>query len=58
MEIKSAHEKFYIRVLKEILLEKLKAQLAGYVSEHSGYHHGEMSLIGAIINMAQEFVGQ
>jgi len=33
------------------------AQLSGYVSEHSGYHHGEMSLQGAIINMAQNYVG-
>ena len=33
------------------------AQLAGYVSEHSAYHHGEASLNGAIVNMAQNFVG-
>lgn len=33
------------------------AQLAGYVSEHSAYHHGEMSLNGAIVAMAQNFVG-
>ena len=33
------------------------AQLAGYVSEHSGYHHGEQSLTGGIIGMAQEFTG-
>ena len=32
------------------------AQLAGYVSEHSAYHHGEASLQGAIIGMAQNFV--
>lgn len=33
------------------------AQLAGYVSEVSGYHHGEASLQQAIINLAQNFVG-
>ncbi|RLN49417.1 hypothetical protein BBJ28_00012663, partial [Nothophytophthora sp. Chile5] len=33
------------------------AQLAGYVSEHSAYHHGEASLQGTIVNMAQDFVG-
>jgi DNA topoisomerase-2 len=33
------------------------AQFSGYVSEHSGYHHGEASLNGAIIGMAQNFVG-
>jgi len=33
------------------------AQLAGYVSEKSAYHHGEVSLQGTIINMAQNFVG-
>eukprot|EP00928_Gymnodinium_smaydae_P023483 TRINITY_DN19366_c0_g1_i1.p1 TRINITY_DN19366_c0_g1~~TRINITY_DN19366_c0_g1_i1.p1 ORF type:complete len:696 (+),score=202.64 TRINITY_DN19366_c0_g1_i1:164-2251(+) len=33
------------------------AQLVGYVGEHSVYHHGEMSLAGTIIAMAQGFVG-
>merc|ERR1719181_276913 len=33
------------------------AQLVGYVGEHSAYHHGEMSLAGTIISMAQDFVG-
>lgn len=33
------------------------SQLAGYVSEHSAYHHGETSLAGTIVGMAQNFVG-
>ena len=33
------------------------AQLAGYVSESMQYHHGEVSLQGAIVGMAQDFVG-
>ncbi|XP_036151138.1 DNA topoisomerase 2 isoform X2 [Monomorium pharaonis] len=33
------------------------AQLAGSVAEHSAYHHGEMSLMATIINLAQNFVG-
>lgn len=33
------------------------AQLAGYISETTGYHHGEASLQGAIVGMAQIFVG-
>eukprot|EP00758_Cryptobia_borreli_P006443 Tbor_TRINITY_DN5155_c0_g1::TRINITY_DN5155_c0_g1_i3::g.26256::m.26256/K03164/TOP2; DNA topoisomerase II len=31
------------------------SQLAGYVSEVSNYHHGEKSLHGVIINMAQDY---
>lgn len=33
------------------------AQLAGYVSEHSAYHHGEASLQSTITGLAQDFVG-
>lgn len=33
------------------------AQLAGSVAELSAYHHGEASLMGTVINMAQDFVG-
>ena len=33
------------------------SQLAGYTSDKSAYHHGEVSLQGTIINMAQNFIG-
>ena len=33
------------------------AQLVGSASEISGYHHGEASLAGTIIGLAQNFVG-
>lgn len=33
------------------------SQLSGYISENTEYHHGEESLQGTIIKMAQEFVG-
>ncbi|KAM7262891.1 hypothetical protein ACFE04_000574 [Oxalis oulophora] len=37
--------------------EQKVAQFSGYVSEHSAYHHGEASLAGTIVGMAQDFVG-
>jgi DNA topoisomerase-2 len=33
------------------------AQLSGYISEKTLYHHGEVSLQGTIVTMAQDFVG-
>lgn len=33
------------------------SQLSGATSEISSYHHGEVSLQGAIVNMAQDFIG-
>ena len=42
---------------KNLKTEIKVAQFSGYVSEHSGYHHGEASLNAAIVGMAQNFVG-
>jgi len=33
------------------------SQFAGYVAQHTEYHHGEASLMGAIIGLAQNFPG-
>jgi DNA topoisomerase-2 len=47
----------YCTFKKRQTTELKVAQLSGYVSEHSGYHHGEESLNKAIVGMAQNFVG-
>jgi len=43
--------------LKNLKTEMKVAQLVGYIGEKSAYHHGEASLQGTIVNMAQDFVG-
>ncbi len=49
---------FYGAALRGLDKVEVKvAQLAGFVSDKAAYHHGEMSLNGAIIGMAQDFVG-
>ena len=56
--LKTSQRKILYCAFKRKLLNEIKvAQFSGYVSEHSCYHHGEASLNGAIINMAQNFVG-
>lgn len=55
---KPSQRKVLYGCLKRNLYGELKvAQLSGYISEHTSYHHGEASLQGTIINMAQNFVG-
>tara|TARA_B100000780_G_C20771886_1_gene306495 strand:+ start:106 stop:558 length:453 start_codon:yes stop_codon:yes gene_type:complete len=56
--LKPSQRKILFSCLKRKLHSEIKvAQLAGYTSEHAAYHHGEASLNGAIINMAQDFIG-
>jgi len=56
--LKTSQRKILFSAFKRNLTSPIKvAQLAGYVSEHSGYHHGEASLNETIIGMAQTFVG-
>ena len=47
----------YSAFLRNLTQEIKVAQFSGYVSEHSGYHHGEASLNAAIVGMAQNYVG-
>lgn len=56
--LKPSQRKIIYCCLKRNLKEEIRvAQLAGYVSEHAAYHHGEASLNGTIIGMAQNFMG-
>jgi len=55
---KPSQRKILYSCLKRNLREEIRvAQLAGYVSEHAAYHHGEASLNSTIVAMAQNFVG-
>ena len=56
--LKISLRKIIYAAFKKKLNSEIKvAQFSGYVSEHSGYHHGEMSLNMAIIGLAQDYVG-
>jgi DNA topoisomerase-2 len=56
--LKPSQRKILWAARKRNLVSEIKvAQLAGYVSEHAAYHHGEVSLTSAIVGMAQNFVG-
>ena len=56
--LKPGQRKVLFGCFKRNLVNEIKvAQLAGYVSENSAYHHGEASLAGTIVNLAQTFVG-
>jgi DNA topoisomerase-2 len=56
--MKPSQRKIVFGCLKRGLKAEVRvAQLAGYVSEHAAYHHGEASLTAAITSMAQQFVG-
>jgi len=56
--LKTSQRKILYSAFKRNLKSEIRvAQFAGYVSEHSGYHHGEASLNDAIVGMAQDFMG-
>ena len=55
--LKTSQRKILYSCFKRNLKNEIRvAQLSGYVSENAAYHHGEMSLQGAIIGMAQDYV--
>ncbi|EED89878.1 DNA topoisomerase [Thalassiosira pseudonana CCMP1335] len=53
----SQRKVLYACFKKKLKAEIKVAQLAGYIGEHSAYHHGDMSLNGTIIGMAQSYCG-
>lgn len=56
--LKPSQRKVIYACLKKNLTGDMKvAQLAGYIAEQTAYHHGETSLQGTIVNLAQNFVG-
>ena len=56
--LKISQRKILFSAFKKRLTNEIKvAQFSGYVSEQAAYHHGEASLNGAIVGMAQTFVG-
>ena len=56
--LKPGQRKVLFACFKKNLTNEIKVvQLAGYISEHTAYHHGEHSLQETIINMAQNYVG-
>jgi len=56
--LKTSLRKILFTCFKRRITNEIKvAQLSGSVSEISCYHHGEQSLNGAIVGMAQDYVG-
>ncbi len=59
--LKESHRKVLYSAFKRNLSYSSKsikvAQFAGYVAEHSNYHHGEQNLYETITKLAQRFVG-
>jgi DNA gyrase/topoisomerase IV subunit B len=56
--LKPSQRKILYYMLDKNITKSIKvAQLSGYVSAETSYHHGEVSLQQAIIGMAQDFCG-
>ncbi|KAF9258616.1 DNA topoisomerase II [Marasmius fiardii PR-910] len=56
--LKPGQRKVMFGCFKRKLKKEIKVmQLVGYIGEQAAYHHGEMSLMSTIVNLAQDFVG-
>lgn len=56
--LKPSQRKIIYYMLKKNITKSIKvAQLSGYISAETSYHHGEVSLQQAIIGLAQDFIG-
>jgi len=56
--LKPVQRKVIYRCLDANIKSKIKvSQLAGQIAEHTDYHHGEVSMVGTIVKMAQDYVG-
>jgi DNA topoisomerase-2 len=56
--LKPGQRKVLFACFRRRLTQEIKvAQLAGYVAEHTNYHHGEAALAATIIGMAQDYCG-
>jgi len=56
--LKPSQRKILYYMLNRKIVRSMKvAQLSGYISAETSYHHGESSLQQAIVGMAQNFVG-
>ena len=53
----SQRKVLYAAFKRNMTIDTKVAQFSGYVAEKSAYHHGEASLQGTIVAMAQDFVG-
>lgn len=56
--LKPGQRKVLFGAFKKKIAKEIKvAQLVGYVSEQTAYHHGEASLTSTIVGLAQNFAG-
>jgi DNA topoisomerase II len=53
----SQRKVLYAAFKRNMTTDTKVAQFSGYVAEKSAYHHGEVSLQGTIVGMAQNYVG-